>query len=150
MNGDISSDNKSENIEDMNGNNNNVNNNQNNIENYEVKLMENGHCNAKLFQKLWKNIKNKENIQGKAKSVDAANLIESYCHDKHFKTTACGTVKNILKLYLYGQEYNNDIHLIECIINLNTLQYNATIKGQNNNYIKIAKYFQIIIRDLIQ
>lgn len=85
-----------------------------------------------------------------ADEIDAPEFVK-YLESEHIFVKAYGEANKILKMYLYSKEkkYNN-YHLIELILDFNTLDLNYTLKSLNNNTAsKYEEYFMKIIEPIL-
>eukprot|EP00483_Globobulimina_turgida_P010537 UN10558 len=100
-------------------------------------------CTSKQFQKLWKGEKQRVNKSIKKLNCENGALqIEQLANNANFKTMASNASGRKQKFYFYAQEEKNDsFHLIECNINLDSLEIKCTVKGQSDLFQDIAQFF---------
>lgn len=85
-----------------------------------------------------------------ADEIDAPEFVK-YLESENIFVTAYGELKKVLKMYLHSKEtQNNNYHLVELILDFNTLELNYTLKSlNNNNSLKYEEYLMKIIEPIL-
>eukprot|EP00483_Globobulimina_turgida_P002125 UN02127 len=109
-------------------------------------------CTSKQFQKLWKGEKQRvDKVSKKLNAENGASQIEILANSANFKTMASNASGRKQKFYFYAQEEKNDsFHLIECNINLDSLELKCTVKGQSDLFQDIAQFFIYSINSVLE
>ncbi len=85
-----------------------------------------------------------------ADEIDADEFVK-YLETEKIYVQAHGQANNILKMYLYSKELNeNNFHLTELILNFNNLEVDFNLKSTNSrNSIKYEEYLMKIIEPIL-
>jgi hypothetical protein len=80
-------------------------------------------------------------------SINNPKILEQNFKTHNMNAVATGIVKNVMKLYLYGQEHPSDEFLfVELIVDLNTKSVSSRIKSTEE---PLAKRFVPVFRDIL-
>eukprot|EP01123_Difflugia_compressa_P002393 TRINITY_DN13104_c0_g1_i1.p1 TRINITY_DN13104_c0_g1~~TRINITY_DN13104_c0_g1_i1.p1 ORF type:complete len:627 (-),score=109.83 TRINITY_DN13104_c0_g1_i1:21-1901(-) len=102
------------------------------------------------FERTWKTfpVLKKIQIPYLARMPMDAQKIDSFFQSQHVKSVAKGLNANVLKMFLYAQEFHSAaLFLVELQINQNTKQITANIKSTHDQYVT---QFEIVFQTLLQ
>jgi len=116
-----------------------------------IELNPNVQCTSQKFQQLFKSLENTKKIVRNLMSPQHGQQLEKRINDANFKTIAKGTPKpNIMKFYFYcSPTSTNDLHFIECVVNLENCEVSITVKGESDVFNQVAELFENALSPLL-
>jgi len=116
-----------------------------------LELNPNVQCTSAKFQQLWKSIEISKKAVRYLISPQYAQQLEKHVNDANFKTMAKGTPKpTIMKFYFYcSPTSSNDLHFIECLVDLEDCKVSITTKGQSEIQEQVCDLFENILSPLL-